>query len=78
MPVGNEIEIVGMPLAGTDITKSHYLYYDFSQHFGQSQAETNYKELILNPGQYLGIVKGRIGYTYVCSTNSSFTTAILI
>ena len=78
MPVGNDIEIVGTPLAGTDTTQSHYLYYDFSRHFGQSQAETDYKEIILNPGQYLGIVKGRIGYTYVCSTNCSFTTVILI
>ena len=39
-----------------------YLHYDFSQHFGQKTSDANYKEIILFPGQYLGVIEGKIGY----------------
>ena len=60
VPVGKEIEIVGAPTGGSG---QRYLHYDFSQHFAQSHDDIGYKEIVLQPGQYLGIVKGRIGYT---------------
>ena len=62
MPVGTPIEIEGKPIGGATSGK-RYLYYDFSEHFGQAKDSAGYKEVVLLPGQYLGIAQGRIGYT---------------
>ena len=62
VPIGTPIEIEGKPLLGKP-SDARYLYYDFSEHFGQDKGSTGYKEIVLLPGQFLGIVDGHIGYT---------------
>ena len=62
MASGEPIEVEGKALGGSTSGK-RYLYYDFSNHFGQDKDFFGYKEILLLPGQYLGIIEGEIGYT---------------
>ena len=60
---GTQVEVEGQPIGGAT-SGERYLNYDFSQHFGHNkEVSPGYKEVILYPGQYLGIVEGQIGYT---------------
>ena len=59
---GTKIVVEGQSIGG-GTSGERYLNYDFSQHFGHDKDSTGYKEITLDPGQYLGIVDGHIGYT---------------
>ena len=62
LPVGSPIEVEGSSVGGVS-AGMRYLSYDFTKHFGKKNDGSDYKELLLLPGQYLGVVEGRIGYT---------------
>ena len=61
-PFGAPIKIEGEAIGGST-TDKRYLYYDFSKHFGEDKNSVAYKEIVLYPGQYLGMVEGHVGYT---------------
>ena len=61
LPVGSPIEVEGSSV-GEMNAGMRYLSYDFTKHFGKKNDGSDYKELLLLPGQYLGIVEGDIGY----------------
>ena len=62
LPVGSPIEVEGSSVGGVS-AGMRYLSYDFTKHFGKKNDGSDYKELLLLPGQYLGVVEGWIGYT---------------
>ena len=62
LPVGSPVEVEGSSVGGMS-AGMRYLSYDFAKHFGKKTDGNDYKELLLLPGQYLGIVEGHIGYT---------------
>ena len=62
LPVGSPVEVEGSSVGGMS-AGMRYLSYDFAKHFGKKTDGSDYKELLLLPGQYLGIVEGHIRYT---------------
>ena len=60
-PIGDSIEIEGMTIGGTS-ADARYLFFDFSEYFGKDKDSEGFKEIMLYPGQYLGIAEGYVGY----------------
>ena len=61
IPTGDPIEIEGITI-GDDSDETRYLYFDFSEYFGNEKSSIGFKELMLYPGQFLGIAEGHVGY----------------